>query len=97
MMIRVDFYGDRRFSFRRWTPAVLLAGLFLILSALTVSEDTGAEIPLKSAVAIPKEFGLFLFRRYWLSVEIISLLLLIALVAAIQLGKGKGEEKGENV
>jgi NADH-quinone oxidoreductase subunit J len=42
-------------------------------------------------MAMPREFGRFLFQRYWLAVEIVSLLLLLALVAAIQLGRRKGE------
>jgi NADH-quinone oxidoreductase subunit J len=44
-------------------------------------------------VVKPREFGRFLFERYWLAVEIISLLLLIALVAAIQLRRGQGGEE----
>ena len=43
-------------------------------------------------MASPRAFGRFVFQRYWLSVEIISLLLLIGLMAVIQLGS-KGKRK----
>jgi NADH-quinone oxidoreductase subunit J len=51
--------------------------------------DPDVRIPLKAAVAEPAAFGLYLFRVHWLSIEIISLLLLIALVAVLYLGKSR--------
>jgi NADH-quinone oxidoreductase subunit J len=42
----------------------------------------------------PKELGRFVFEKYWLSVEIISLLLLLGLLAAIHLGKERGRGAG---
>lgn len=91
MMLRVESVRGPGFSLREWIPAALLGVIFLTLSALLVLKDPGSRITLELAMAMPKEFGRFLFQRYWLSVEIVSLLLLIALVAAIQLGRRKGE------
>jgi NADH-quinone oxidoreductase subunit J len=45
---------------------------------------------------MPREFAEYLFARHWLSIEIISVLLLIALVGALHLGKKKGKEKIED-
>jgi NADH-quinone oxidoreductase subunit J len=39
------------------------------------------------AVATPRDFGRFVFENHWLTIEIVSLLLLIALVGALYLGK----------
>jgi NADH-quinone oxidoreductase subunit J len=66
--------------------------LFLAVAAAMVFKDPGSGIVLQGAIAQPKDFGLFLFDRYWLAVEIVSILLLVALVAIIQLGKGRGAD-----
>jgi len=79
----------------QWGPAALLGALFLAVAAATAFEDPGNGVPLQSAVAQPGEFGRFLFERYWLAVEIVSILLLVALVAVIQVGRRKGVESGE--
>ena len=38
-------------------------------------------------MATPRAFGRFVFENHWLAIEIVSLLLLIALVGALYLGK----------
>jgi NADH-quinone oxidoreductase subunit J len=91
MILRVESVSVAKFSLRAWMPAVLLGFVFLALSALLLVKEPGSRTTLQSAMALPREFGRFLFQRYWLAVEIASLLLLIALVAAIQLGRRKGE------
>ena len=91
MMLRVDAARPPGFSLREWLPAVILGIVFLVLVVLIVAKDPGSHTILQAAVATPRELGRFLFRRYWLAVEIVSFLLLIALVAAIQLGRGRGE------
>lgn len=91
MILRVESVRVAGFSLRAWMPAVLLGFIFLVLSTLLLVEEPGSRTTLQSAMALPREFGRFLFQRYWLAVEIASLLLLIALVAAIQLGRRKGE------
>ncbi len=81
-----------------WGPATLLGVVFLAVVVAMVFKDPGSRIVLQGAVAQPGDFGRFLFERYWLAVEIVSVLLLVALVAIIQVGKGRGtggEEQGE--
>jgi NADH-quinone oxidoreductase subunit J len=72
-----------------WGPAALLGAVFLAVAVGMVFKDPGSGIVLKGAVAQPRDFGRFLFDKYWLAVEIVSLLFLVALVAIIQLGKRK--------
>jgi len=77
-----------------WGPAVLLGIIFLAVAVATVFKDPGNRIVLQGAVAQPRDFGRFLFDRYWLAVEIISILFLVALVAILHLGK-KREADGD--
>ena len=73
-----------------WGPATLLGVVFLAVAVAMVFKDPGSGIVLQGAVAQPRDFGRFLFDRYWLAVEIVSILFLVALVAIIQLGKRRG-------
>jgi NADH-quinone oxidoreductase subunit J len=83
----------------QWGHAVLLGAVFLAVAATMVFKDPGSGVILQGAVAQPKNFGRFLFDRYWLAVEIVSILLLVALVAILQVGKARGtvgDEKERN-
>ena len=73
-----------------WGPASLLGVVFFAVAVAMVFKDPGSKIVLQGAVAQPGDFGHFLFERYWLAIEIVSILLLVALVAITQLGK-RGE------
>jgi NADH-quinone oxidoreductase subunit J len=95
MMLKVESIRIQGFSLREWVPAVCLVCIFLALATLLLVKDPGSGTTLKSAMAMPREFGRFLFERYWLAVEIVSLLLLLALVAAIQLGREKGRRSNK--
>jgi NADH-quinone oxidoreductase subunit J len=93
MMLKVEAVERRGFSLADWTPALVLGLLFVVVSALAVFQDPGTHALLQIAIAMPAKFGRFIFEHYWLAVEIISILLLVGLVAAVQLGRGKGEGK----
>ena len=95
MMLRVDEAEQAEFSWRRWMPSIVVGLLFLALSALTVFRESGSAALLKTAVVTPREFGRFVFEEYWLAVEIVSVLLLLGLLAAVQLGRGRGERASE--
>ena len=71
---------------RQWLPAVVLGALSLAALILIICES-GGDLSLPLAVASPLEFGRFLFQKYWFSVEIVSFLLLVALVGALYLGR----------
>jgi len=80
-----------------WGPATLLGVVFLAVVAAMVFEDPGSGSVLRAAVARPGNLGHFLFDRYWLAIEIVSVLFLVVLVTLIQLGKREreGTEKSE--
>lgn len=95
MMIRMDGAQEGNLLSRRFRlPGVLSVCLAAVL-VLAILSDPGGRTSLEAASAAPRVFGRFVFERYWFPVEIISLLLLVALVAAVRLGRGKGEEKDE--
>jgi len=82
---------EAQLDWKKWMPAILLSLIYLVLALLLVAADPRSRIPLQPAMASPRALGRFVFERYWLSVEMISLLLLVGLVAVIQLGRGKGK------
>jgi NADH-quinone oxidoreductase subunit J len=95
MMIRMEGAQEGGLLSRRfWIPGALSAFVAAVLGVVVLS-DPGWRTQLEAASAAPRAFGGFVFEKYWFPVEIISLLLLVALVAAVQLGRGKGEEKDE--
>jgi len=68
----------------------LLAGLIVPSFALVVFfvlVDPGRFAALQTAAVPAREFGYFVFRHYWLAVEIASFLLFVALVGAYYLGR----------
>ncbi len=79
-----------------WGPAVLLGIIFLAVAVATVFKDPGSKIVLQGAVAQPHDFGRFLFDRYWLAVEIVSILFLVALVAILHLAKRRETDGDED-
>ena len=79
-----------------WRPATLLGVVFLAVVVAMVFRDPGSRIVLQGAVARPVNLGHFLFDRYWLAIEIVSVLFLVALVTLIQLGKGRGDGTKES-
>jgi len=52
-----------------------------------ILSDGPGHTAMKAAMASPGDFGLYLFRQHWLSIEIVSLLLLVALLGALLLGR----------
>jgi len=94
MMLRVDPSTLRRPSLRHWLPASVLGLIYVVIAILVVTQDPGSQTMLETALAKPRVFGQFLFQKYWLSVEIVSFLLLIALVGALYLGKAFARETG---
>lgn len=88
MMLRMDKAEHVGFSLGPWMPPLAIGFLFLALSALAVFREPRGAGFLRPAMVPPGEFGRFVFEHYWLAVEIISLLLLLGLLAAVQLGRG---------
>ena len=87
MMMKVEELEEHFFPRRQWLPAIGMSLLFMAVLALMLSNDAAIRFPLQTFVAEPMVFGQYLFQNHWLAIEIVSLLLLIALVGVLYLGK----------
>jgi NADH-quinone oxidoreductase subunit J len=94
-MVRAETSEKRLFPIQQWLPIALIAVVYLVIGVVIVSSAPGSRFMLEVALAKPKAFGEYLFQRHWLVIEIVSLLLLIALVGALYLGRRKPEEKAK--
>jgi NADH-quinone oxidoreductase subunit J len=95
MMLRVEPAALRKPTPRQWLPAGFLGLIYIAVTILVITTDPGSQTILETALTRPRVFGRFLFERYWLSVEIVSFLLLIALVGVLYLGKAFVKEGGD--
>ncbi len=93
MMVNVEASQERMFPIQQWLPITMIGILYLIIGAFILASAPGTDVTLESALAEPKAFGEYLFQRHWLSIEIVSLLLLVALVGALHLGRRKSKEE----
>ena len=97
MMLRVGSLEERMFPLRQLLPAGGLASIYVAVVAMIALTDSGTRVDLKTALARPKDFGQYLLQQHWLSIEIVSLLLLVALIGALHLGRGRsGTHKKNN-
>ncbi|MGD9016737.1 MAG: NADH-quinone oxidoreductase subunit J [Desulfobacterales bacterium] len=93
MMLRVEETREPLFPAGQWVPAaVMAAGYLAVVFLIGGIESTRVHV-LTPAVAVPKAFGLHLFKTHWLSIEIVSYLLLVALVGALFLGMNSGRRE----
>ena len=92
IMVKAETSEKWLFPIQQWLPIALIAVVYFIIGAVIVSSAPGSRFMLEVALAKPKAFGEYLFQRHWLAIEIVSLLLLIALVGALYLGRKKFEE-----
>lgn len=97
MTIDLRAHQELLFPLSQWLPAAGFGMIYLIAGCLAVIGTPEAEAVLKPVMAAPREYALYVFKNHWLSIEIVSLLLLVALVGALHLGKGKSHaEDGES-
>lgn len=97
MMIRMAPGPDRPFPAGHFLAAFGVCGIY-VAAALLVAFSSGPETgrPMAAAAASPAAFGFYLFDRHWLAVEMISLLLLVALIGALHLGRAGRRKKSGN-
>lgn len=95
MMIKVESTEEVMFPLSQWLPAAFF-GLIYLAAAAAMLFESGPSQYLKTLVASPSQFAIYVFKNHWFSIEVISLLLLLALIGALQLGIGRrGNRNGE--
>jgi NADH-quinone oxidoreductase subunit J len=87
MMMKVEGLEQAFFPYQQLFPAVGLGLVYILTGILIFFNTPTSPITLQPAVVSPKQFGQFLFQHHWLAIEIISLLLLIALIGALYIGR----------
>jgi NADH-quinone oxidoreductase subunit J len=97
MMVKVEASQKRMFPIQQWLPVAVIGILYMIIGAIILTSAPGTDVTLEIAVAEPKAFGQYLFERHWLSIEIVSLLLLVALVGALHLGRRKIKQEQDKL
>jgi NADH-quinone oxidoreductase subunit J len=95
VMIRVESSDELLFPVRQWIPAGVFGLIYLIVGFFMTSTSPGTELPLIMFQAPPRELARYVFQHHWLAIEIVSLLLLVALVGALHLGKRRGRNPAE--
>ncbi len=95
MMLRVETPEEQLFPARQTWPAVAVAAGYLVVGALLAAHDPSAGAVLSPAQTEPAVFGAYVFRKTWLAIEVTSLLLLVALIGALFIGKRPTHESEE--
>jgi NADH-quinone oxidoreductase subunit J len=93
MMLRVGGLEERMLPLRQLLPAVGLILIYVTAAAMIAFTDSGTRVDLETALARPKAFGQYLLQQHWLSIEIVSLLLLVALIGALHLGRNRSDSQ----
>ena len=87
IMLKVETVGERLFPLSQWLPAAVCGVVYLALGIGLVAADPNRHSVLKTARAEPGAFGQYIFQQHWLSIEIVSLLLLVAVIGALLLAR----------
>lgn len=93
MMLRVEAERRPVFPARQIAPAVLIAAAYVGVAGLMLFVDPAGSTALPAMQAEPSTFGAYLFRNAWLAIEITSLLLLVALVGVLLVGRASDAEE----
>ena len=95
MMIRVESPGEVMFPLSQWLPAAVFGLIYLAAAVAMIFQTSGTQVSLGALTAAPGQFALYVFEHHWFSIEVISTLLLLALVGALHLGMVRREDRVE--
>ena len=87
IMMKLKKAEKKLFPLQQLLPAAVFSVVYIVVGIGLVISEPGSRIVLKTATADPAVFGQYIFERHWLSIEIVSLLLLVALIGALILGR----------
>ena len=94
MLMRVDAPEGPGTAIGKQLPFVIGGcGTAFVMIMLMLSGNPGSLFNLQAAMVEPRQFGAFIFQKYWLAVEIVSFLLFVALVGALYLSRTPVEKQ----
>lgn len=88
MTMKTDHPKSKATLWRQWIFPLLMWLVCIVISVVLILRDPDAGLRIMPYFVSPVEIGTYLFKNFWLGVEIVSLLLFVALVGALYLGKG---------
>jgi len=89
MMLKIKVPAVQKLPFQQYLMALFICGIYFLACILLMHFSAPLlKEPMQAASASPAFFGKYLFEHHWMAVELASLLLLIALIGAQQLGAG---------
>lgn len=91
IMIKVETHRELTIPLSQWLPAAIFGFVYVVVCFLMIFAAPGTETMLSMLWASPREYGLYVLQNHWFFIEVVSLLLLIALVGVLRLGKGRAE------
>ena len=97
MMLQVDSPSEQLFPLSRLIPAAVMGLIYFAAGVILVVMDSDSRVPLQAALATPREFGRYVFQQHWLAVEIVSLLLLIAVIGVLHIGKNPANQSRNTI
>ncbi len=95
MMIRVESSEEVMFPLRQWLPAAVFGLIYLVSAIVMIFETPGTQTSLAALMATPSQFAVYVFEHHWFLIEVISILLLLALIGALHLGIGPRKNRIE--
>jgi len=87
IMMKLKTGAEPLFPLNQFVPAAIFGVAYIAIGIGLVLTEPSSRIILKTAQADPGLFGQYIFEKHWLSIEIVSLLLLVALIGALLLGR----------
>ncbi len=89
MMLRAESSHESVFPPIQWLPAAFFCLIYVLVATAMAVRTPGLNAPLKMLTASPRQFAVYVFEYHWFSIEVVSILLLLALIGALNLGAGK--------
>ena len=95
MMLKITHERDSRQRTVRYALAGMFGSIAYLSACVLLHQLTSddASTAMKAAFAEPAAYGNFIFHRHWLSIEVISLLLLVVLMGALMLGTSERQNR----
>jgi len=93
IMIKVETRSELMMPPSQRLPAAIFGAIYVIVCFLMIFTAPGTETGLSMLWASPREFALHVLQNHWFFIEVISLLLLMALMGVLRLGTGKGKNQ----
>lgn len=87
MLMQIDEQDGRVSLLNQGFFVIAVCGTAFCIVLVLLYGNPGSFVPLQAAMAGPRQFGVFIFQKYWLAVEVVSFLLFVALVGALYLGR----------